>query len=38
MFYGDVFAMFLDKKLIFDLYADYERLAWTPTLHHSARC
>jgi hypothetical protein len=34
-FYGDVWAMFLDKKLVFDLYADYERLAWTPTLHHS---
>jgi len=34
-FYGDVFAMFLDKKLVFDVYADYERLAWTPTLHHS---
>lgn len=34
-FYGDVFAMFLDKKLVVDLYADYERLAWTPALHHS---
>ena len=34
-FYGDVFAMFLDKKLVFDLYADYERLTWTPALHHS---
>jgi hypothetical protein len=27
-FYGDVYAMFLDKKLIFDLYADYQRLHW----------
>jgi hypothetical protein len=34
-FYGDVFAMFMDKKLIFDVYADYERLTWTPALHHS---
>jgi hypothetical protein len=34
-FYGDVFAMFADKKLVFDLYADYERLTWTTTLHHS---
>ena len=34
-FYGDVFAMFLDKRLVIDLYADYERLNWTPTLHHS---
>ena len=34
-FYGDVFAMFADKKLVIDLYADYERLQWTPQLHHS---
>jgi hypothetical protein len=34
-FYGDLFAMFADKKLIFDLYADYERLAWTPAIHRS---
>ena len=34
-FYGDVWAKFLNKKLIFDLYADYERLNWTTTLHHS---
>jgi hypothetical protein len=34
-FYGDVFAKFLDQKLIFDVYADYERLNWTPTWHHS---
>ena len=34
-FYGDVFAKFLDKRLVFDLYADYQRLNWTPTWHHS---
>ena len=34
-FYGDVFAMFLDKKLVFDLYADYERLNWVEGFHHS---
>ena len=27
-FYGDVYAWFLDKKLVVDLYADYERLGW----------
>ena len=34
-FYGDVFAKFFDQKLIFDLYADYERLNWSPTWHHT---
>lgn len=34
-FYGDVFAKFLDKRLVFDLYADYERLNRTTTWHHS---
>jgi hypothetical protein len=34
-FYGDVFGMFMDKRLVVDLYADYERLTWTPQLHHS---
>ncbi|HVU99074.1 MAG TPA: hypothetical protein VHE34_27820 [Puia sp.] len=29
-FYGDVYFMFLDKKLIFDLYGDYERIGWVP--------
>ncbi len=33
-FYGDVFAMFLDKKLIVDVYADYQRLNWQPGWHH----
>ncbi|HVB03974.1 MAG TPA: hypothetical protein VNE41_09690 [Chitinophagaceae bacterium] len=34
-FYGDVYAKFFDRRLIFDLYADYERLNWTPGFHHS---
>ena len=34
-FYGDVYAMFLDKKLVFDLYADYQRMNWTESFHHS---
>ncbi|HEY4285502.1 MAG TPA: hypothetical protein VGN00_00265 [Puia sp.] len=34
-FYADVWAMALDKKLIFDIYGDYERLNWTSTWHHS---
>jgi len=34
-FYGDVFAKFLDKRLVFDLYADYIRLNHTATWHHS---
>lgn len=33
--YGDVYAMFFDKKLIFDVYADYERLDWTDNFHHA---
>jgi hypothetical protein len=44
-FYGDVYAMFFDKKLIFDLYADYQRLNWqaynpsssTPGAWHNSR-
>jgi hypothetical protein len=34
-FYGDVFAKFLDKRLVLDLYADYNRLNQTPTWHHA---
>jgi len=34
-FYGDVFAKFLDKRLVLDLYADYERVNRTTTWHHS---
>ena len=33
-FYGDVWAMFLDKHLIVDVYADYQRLNWQPFYHH----
>ena len=33
--YGDVYAMFLDKKLVLDVYADYQRLNWTEGFHHS---
>lgn len=33
-FYGDVWAKFFDKKLIVDLYADYQRLNWISTWHH----
>lgn len=36
-FYGDVYAWFLDKKLVFDLYADYQRLNWQPGWHHDRR-
>jgi hypothetical protein len=34
-FYADLYAMALDKKLVFDIYGDYERLNWTSTWHHS---
>jgi hypothetical protein len=34
-FYGDVFAKFLDQKLIVTLYADYQRMTWTSQYHHS---
>jgi len=34
-FYGDVYAYFANKKIMVDLYADYERLNWTKTWHHS---
>lgn len=33
-FYGDVWAMFANKKLIVDVYADYQRLNWSPVWHH----
>lgn len=33
-FQADVFAKFLDKRLVFDLYADYQRLNWSPGFHH----
>lgn len=34
-FYGDVYAFFFNKKLVVDLYADYEKLNWTSSWHHS---
>jgi len=33
-FYGDVFAQFYNKHLVLDIYADHERLNWTPVWHH----
>ena len=30
-----MYAKFFDQKLVVDLYADYERLNWTPVWHHS---
>ncbi len=34
-FYGDVYVYFFKKKIVVDAYADYERLNWTTTWHHS---
>ncbi|HXL57872.1 MAG TPA: hypothetical protein VN958_16535, partial [Chitinophagaceae bacterium] len=34
-FYGDVYAWLFDKKVIVDVYADYERLNWNAAWHHS---
>jgi hypothetical protein len=36
-FYGDVYAKLLHKKLLLDLYADYNRLDWTPGFRHDRR-
>lgn len=36
-FYGDVYGKFLNKRLIVDLYQDYQRMNWTPTWHHDRR-
>jgi hypothetical protein len=33
-FYGDVYGWFADKRLVIDLYADYQRLNWVPGWHH----
>lgn len=33
-FYGDIWAKFLNKKIIVDLYADNERLNWMSNWHH----
>lgn len=35
-FYGEVYAKLFDKKLIVDLYADYERFHWRTAYHQSA--
>jgi len=34
-FYGSVYGLFLDKKIMVNLYADYERLDWLPSFHHA---
>jgi len=34
-FYGDVYAYFANKKLVVDVYADYERLNWTKHWQHA---
>lgn len=34
-FYGNVYGHFLDKKIMINLYADYERLDWLPDFHHA---
>ena len=34
-FYGDVYAKLLDKRLVLSLFADYERLNWSPGFHHA---
>lgn len=33
-FYGDIYYWFLNKKLVVDLYADYQRLNWSSAWHH----
>jgi hypothetical protein len=34
-FYGDIWGYFAHKHIVVDLYADYQRLNWTPHWHHS---
>lgn len=34
-FSGDVYAKLLNKKLVLQFYADYQRLDWTANFHHS---
>jgi hypothetical protein len=34
-FYGDVYGYFAHKHVVIDLYADYQRLNWITTWHHS---
>jgi hypothetical protein len=33
-FYGDIWAKFMNKKILVDVYSDYQRLNWVPTWHH----
>ncbi|HXB32601.1 MAG TPA: hypothetical protein VNV35_04235 [Puia sp.] len=33
-FYGDVYYWFADKRLVVDVYADYQRLNWVTNWHH----
>jgi hypothetical protein len=32
--YGNVYAKFLDRRLVLSAFADYERLNWSPGFHH----
>ncbi|HTQ27508.1 MAG TPA: hypothetical protein VMI35_05235 [Puia sp.] len=34
-FYGDVFLGVLQHRLVFDLYADYDRIHWSPGFHNA---
>lgn len=34
-FYGDIYAYLFKKHVVLDAYADYEKLNWVPTWHHS---
>jgi hypothetical protein len=34
-FYGDVYGYFAHKHIVVDIYADYQRLNWITTWHHS---
>ena len=34
-FYADVYGFFAHKHVVVDIYADYQRLNWTDTWHHS---
>jgi hypothetical protein len=33
--YGDIWAKFLNQKLVVNIYADYYRMNWTDSWHHS---
>ncbi len=35
-FYGDVYAKFFNKRLVIDLYQDYEKLNWNPMVNGQA--